>query len=110
MKTNGVLPQKSQDNLAQRRTGCLWYLAAEWAMGEEHNGTRGDYVLDSEANLPHTTCMVGKTHRVGPSIIDTARVFASEENCHTYLEAARWPNGVTCLQCGHSKISKFTVK
>ncbi len=54
--------------------------------------------------------MVGKTHRVGPSIIDTARVFASEENCHTYLEAARWPNGVTCLQCGHSKISKFTVK
>jgi len=54
--------------------------------------------------------MVGKTHRVGPSIIDTAKAFASEENCHKYLEAARWPSGVTCLKCGHSKVSKFTVK
>lgn len=54
--------------------------------------------------------MVGKTHRIGPSIIDTAAVFATHENCHLYLEMARWPKGVTCLKCGHDKVSKFTVK
>ena len=54
--------------------------------------------------------MPGKTHRVGPSLIDTAKAFATEENCHQYLEAARWPNGVTCLKCGNSKVSKFTIK
>ncbi|HEV3330164.1 MAG TPA: IS1595 family transposase [Bryobacteraceae bacterium] len=54
--------------------------------------------------------MAGKTHRVGPSIIQTAKDFASEETCHNYLEAARWPEGVRCLQCGGSAISKFTVK
>ncbi len=54
--------------------------------------------------------MAGKTHRIGPSIIDTAKAFASEENCHLYLEAARWPEGVRCLKCGHSKVSKFTAK
>ena len=54
--------------------------------------------------------MAGKTHRIGPSLIDTAKAFASEENCHAYLEAARWPNGVRCLKCDHDKVSKFTVK
>lgn len=54
--------------------------------------------------------MPGKTHRIGPSLIDTAKAFATEEACHEYLEAARWPNGVTCIECGHSKVSKFTVK
>jgi transposase-like protein len=54
--------------------------------------------------------MAGKTHRVGPSIIQTAKDFASESVCHNYLEAARWPDGVRCLQCGGAAISKFTVK
>lgn len=54
--------------------------------------------------------MAGKTHRIGPSIIDTAKAFASEESCHEYLEVARWPDGVKCLKCSHSKVSKFTVK
>ena len=54
--------------------------------------------------------MAGKTHRVGPNLIETARVFASEENCHTYLEAARWPNGVHCPRCDHDGVSKFTLK
>jgi transposase-like protein len=54
--------------------------------------------------------MAGKTHRIGPSLIDTAKVFATEENCHLYLESARWPEGVRCLKCDHNKISKFTVK
>jgi transposase-like protein len=54
--------------------------------------------------------MAGKTHRIGPNLIETARVFASEENCHTYLEAARWPNGVHCPRCDHDGVSKFTLK
>jgi transposase-like protein len=54
--------------------------------------------------------MAGKTHRIGPSLIDTAKAFATEEACHAYLEAARWPEGVTCLKCGHSKVSKYTEK
>src|SRR6266481_5180876 len=54
--------------------------------------------------------MAGKTHRIGPSIIQTAKDFATEKQCHDYLEAARWPNGVRCLQCGNAGISKFTVK
>lgn len=54
--------------------------------------------------------MLGKTHRIGPSVIDTAKAFASEENCHLYLEAARWPEGVRCLKCDHDKISKYTIK
>ncbi|MEO8052198.1 MAG: IS1595 family transposase [Acidobacteriota bacterium] len=54
--------------------------------------------------------MAGKTHRVGQSLIDTAKAFATEENCHAYLEVARWPKGVTCIKCGHDKISKYTTK
>lgn len=54
--------------------------------------------------------MAGKTHRIGPDLIETTRAFSSEENCHMYLEAARWPDGVRCLKCDHDKISKFTLK
>jgi DNA-directed RNA polymerase subunit N (RpoN/RPB10) len=54
--------------------------------------------------------MAGKTHRIGKSVIEVAKVFASEENCHNYLEAARWPRGVRCFQCGSDKISKYTAK
>lgn len=53
---------------------------------------------------------MAKTRRVGPSLIQTAKDFPSEQVCHDYVEAARWPNGVRCLQCGADKISKFTVK
>src|SRR5262249_52655012 len=53
--------------------------------------------------------MAGKTHRVGPSIIQTAKDFPSEQACHNYLEAARWPNGVQCLQCNSSNISKYVL-
>jgi transposase-like protein len=53
--------------------------------------------------------MNGKTHRIGPSIIQTAKDFASEQICHDYLEAARWPNGVQCLQCNAPKVSKYTL-
>ena len=51
-----------------------------------------------------------KTRRVGPSLIQTAKDFPNEQACHNFLEAARWPSGVRCLQCGSDKISKFIVK
>jgi transposase-like protein len=54
--------------------------------------------------------MLGKTHRIGKSIIEVAKVFGTEEACHDYLEAARWPDGVRCPQCGSTKISKYTLK
>ncbi len=53
--------------------------------------------------------MPGKTHRIGPSLIETARTFATEEACHEYLQMARWPNGVCCLKCDHDKVSKFQI-
>jgi hypothetical protein len=54
--------------------------------------------------------MAGKTHRIGKSLIEVSKDFATEEACHLYLEAARWPEGVRCLQCGSAKISKYTAK
>src|SRR5437763_1572554 len=54
--------------------------------------------------------MPGKTHRIGTTLIDTAKAFATEEACHNYLEAARWPEGVRCLKCEHNGILKFTIK
>jgi transposase-like protein len=33
--------------------------------------------------------------------------FETDEQCWTYLEAARWPEGVRCLRCGSVKVSKF---
>jgi len=60
--------------------------------------------------MAYALCMAGKTHRIGPDIIETARLFATEEACHAYLEASRWPDGVRCLKCDHDKISKFTQK
>src|SRR6266571_3658060 len=51
-----------------------------------------------------------QTHRVGKSVIEVAKDFAGEKTCHDYLEAARWPKGVRCLQCGSDRISKYTAK
>jgi hypothetical protein len=45
--------------------------------------------------------------RHGLSLIDIQSAFGSEEKCLNYLEAARWPNGVQCLKCGSSEVSKF---
>ncbi len=53
--------------------------------------------------------MPGKTHRIGPNVIDVSTTFATEEACAAYLEAARWPNGVRCPKCDHDKVSKFTT-
>ena len=54
--------------------------------------------------------MVGKTHRVGKSVIEISQAFATEEACLMYLEAARWPDGVRCVTCGDKNISRFVAK
>lgn len=33
--------------------------------------------------------------------------FGSEDKCHAYLEAMRWPNGVVCPRCGSDAISRI---
>src|SRR4051812_41554397 len=33
--------------------------------------------------------------------------FGSEDKCHAYLEALRWPHGVECLRCGDQSISRI---
>lgn len=53
--------------------------------------------------------MAGKTHRIGTSIIDVAKVFATEEACLALLETARWPEGVRCLKCDFDKVSRFVT-
>jgi transposase-like protein len=43
-------------------------------------------------------------------MIRVAAEFATEEACLAYLEQKRWPEGVRCPQCGHNRISRFTVE
>ncbi len=52
---------------------------------------------------------IGRTHRIGTSVIAVQSTFPDEQACHNYLEAVRWPKGVRCLKCEHKGISKFTV-
>src|SRR5258708_35904 len=54
--------------------------------------------------------MAGKTHRIGKSVIDISQAFGTEEVCLAYLEAARWPKGVTCVRCSGERISKYVMK
>lgn len=47
--------------------------------------------------------------RHGLSLIDIEQAFGTEEKCVAYLEAFRWPGGVTCLKCGSGRVSKFST-
>jgi transposase-like protein len=37
-------------------------------------------------------------------LVEAIRYFASPDNCREYLVARRWPNGVTCPQCGSKAV------
>jgi len=39
-----------------------------------------------------------------------ATEFAAEEQCLAYLEKARWPDGVHCLMCGNTRVSRISTK
>src|SRR5688500_8000287 len=43
------------------------------------------------------------------SLIDVSRELGTEDDCLDFLEKMRWPKGVTCLECGHERISKFVT-
>ena len=33
--------------------------------------------------------------------------FGSDDQCREYLEAPRWPNGVACIRCGNTSVSRL---
>lgn len=41
-------------------------------------------------------------------LIDVTRDFNTDEKCLDYLEAMRWPNGVCCVECGSTRVSRIT--
>lgn len=41
------------------------------------------------------------------NLIDVSKRFATPEACSDFLEAMRWPDGVTCLACGSKRVSKY---
>lgn len=43
----------------------------------------------------------------GMSLIAVQKAFGAEEQCIAYLKAARWPEGVKCLDCGSANVSEF---
>lgn len=38
------------------------------------------------------------------------RQFATEEACHEYLAACRWPDGFTCSRCGHRRAYALVLR
>jgi hypothetical protein len=50
-----------------------------------------------------------KTTRVGKSLIAVQQELGTDEQALAFLEALRWPDGVTCLNCG-GPVSKFTTR
>jgi transposase-like protein len=38
------------------------------------------------------------------TLVEAIRYFSSPANCREYLVARRWPNGVTCPQCGSTSV------
>ncbi|MGA2598771.1 MAG: IS1595 family transposase [Bryobacteraceae bacterium] len=50
---------------------------------------------------------MGKTTRVGKSLIEIQKELGTKEQCVAFLEALRWPDGVRCPKCGGERISKY---
>jgi transposase-like protein len=48
-----------------------------------------------------------KAHMNLPKLMEQ---FGSEDRCHAYLEAMRWPDGVECLRCGSDSISRISSR
>jgi hypothetical protein len=52
---------------------------------------------------------MGKTTRIGKSLIAIQRELGTEEQCIAFLENVRWPEGVRCVKCDSDRISKFST-
>lgn len=44
------------------------------------------------------------------NLIDVTRSFQNDDDCLSYLETMRWPDGVKCPTCGSAHVSKITRK
>ena len=44
------------------------------------------------------------------NLIDVTAQFQSDDDCLSYLETMRWPDGIRCPVCGCNRISKITRK
>ncbi len=44
------------------------------------------------------------------NLIDVTRELSAEEECFSFLEKQRWPDGVRCAICGNNRISRITRK
>ena len=45
--------------------------------------------------------------RADIDLLSLAERFHSDEKCHAYLEALRWPNGIRCPRCQGAKVSRI---
>ncbi|HUX68840.1 MAG TPA: IS1595 family transposase [Terriglobales bacterium] len=43
------------------------------------------------------------------TLLEAVRFFGDADNCHAYLVAARWPDGVACPRCGSAAV-KYSAK
>ena len=50
---------------------------------------------------------MGKTTRVGKSLIQIQQELGTEEKCLAFLEAIRWPEGARCVKCGGERVAKY---
>ena len=44
------------------------------------------------------------------NLLHICKTFSTEDAALDYLIKTRWPNGVTCLACGHSKVYRIATK
>ncbi len=44
------------------------------------------------------------------NLIKLVNTFHTEDACREYLEELRWPNGVACLRCGSTSISRISTR
>jgi transposase-like protein len=44
------------------------------------------------------------------NLVQLIEDFGSEDKCRRYLEALRWPNGVRCIRCDSTKISRIKTR
>jgi transposase-like protein len=44
------------------------------------------------------------------NLVELIERFGDEDKCRTYLEALRWPDGVTCPRCDSTKVAHVTTR
>lgn len=52
----------------------------------------------------------GKSHRKGISLIEITRKFPDDATAEAWFAKQRWPDGVTCLECGSFNVQTRTTR